>query len=110
MEREIIKVTEFDLIPLVNEDWKALDEYQSDSDEEILISGIWEDFDVISDELEYFDLEDQYYEELIIIKRKSDNKYFKFKSIFSEYHYKWSIENPTLIEVFPKQKTITVYE
>lgn len=66
-------------------------------------------FKFVQDEQVYFDSEKGYVDMEIVIKRLSDNKFFKGK------YYNWGLSNiawesSIFKEVFPKEKTITIYE
>lgn len=69
----------------------------------------------IKEEIVYSDLEKGYHDKEVVLKRKSDNKYFKFE--FSDSN-NFSLDESgsgndwPLVgkEVFPKQKTIITYE
>lgn len=68
----------------------------------------WDDFEFISEEVTYYDLEKGYEDTDTVIKRISDGKYFKGSWMHSYYlddEYPDEFE-----EVFPKEKTITIYE
>jgi hypothetical protein len=113
MEREIIKATEFDIGPLCYDYyWEGVEtetyhEY-FDEDGEPIKHHFSYDFKYITDELIYYDLEKGYEEIETIVKRLSDDKYFKinwFKSYYNENKY-----DNELIEVFPEEKTITIYK
>lgn len=119
MKREILDLTEYDLIPLIDEYWQENDDYIELDDEGdylqdefgyyIYKSGEWDNFNLIETTLNYYDLEDSYAIENHVIQRISDGKYFKF---YSKYYYADQITIPKqeIVEVFPKEKTITVYE
>lgn len=73
------------------------------------------DYNWIEEKVIYSDLEKGCEDKEIILQRKSDNKYFNFKVTTSP---NFSLEEPGLCnsdpligyEVFPKTKSITVYE
>lgn len=106
--REVIKLTESEIAAILN--WNAVednDEYWSD-EEETIISGIWDNFKTIEETTSIVSLEDGYVDMVVIVQRINDGKYFKgcytvFDSDITEY-------DDLLIEVFPKEKTITIYE
>ncbi len=92
MEREKIE--------LLNKDFKDIIYEDSESEE----------FEIVHEEITYTDLGKSYENKDVILKRASDNKYFKFSARFSSdgfYSYSKSIIGK---EVFPVKKTITVYE
>jgi len=69
-----------------------------------------EEFENVKEEIIYIDLEKGYEDRKIILRRISDNKYFKFSATFSSdgfYNYSESIIGK---EVFPISKTIITYE
>ena len=112
MEREILNLKEYDLIPLIDDYWDERGEYW-DEDEEgesyLNVPGECNNYELIETILDYYDLEDGYEVNNHIIKRLSDGKYFKF---YSKYVYSEQIviPNQEIKEVFPKEKTIIVYE
>ena len=111
MEREILNLKEYDLIPLIDDYWDERDEYwdeDEDGESYLNVPGEWNNYELIETILDYFDLEDGYEISNHIIKR-SDGKYFKF---YSKYVYSEQIviPNQEIEEVFPKEKTIIVYE
>ena len=112
MEREILNLKEYDLIPLIDDYWNERDEYwteDEDGESCLDVSGEWNNYGLIETILDYYDLEDGYEVNNHIIKRLSDSKYFKF---YSKYVYSEQIviPNQEIKEVFPKEKTIIVYE
>lgn len=113
MEREILNLKEYDLIPLIDEYWEERDDYyihNEETDDYIQVeNGEWNNFELINSELDYYNLEDSYDILNHVIKRLSDNKYFKFYS--KQSHQEWLIiPNQEIYEVFPVEKTIIVYE
>lgn len=112
MEREILNLEEYDLIPLIDNYWDERNEYwvEDEYGESCLdVSGEWNNYRLIETILDYFDLEDGYEVNNHIIKRLSDSKYFKFRSKYV-YCEQIVIPNQEIKEVFPKEKTIIVYE
>ena len=119
MKREILDLTEYDLIPLIDDYWQENDDYieldnegdylQDEFGYYIYKSGEWGNFELVETILDFYDLEDSYEINNHIIKRLCDNKYFKF---YSKYIYceQIVIPNQKIKEVFPKEKTIVVYE
>ena len=103
MKREILNLKEYDLIPLIDEYWKEIDDYIE------IENGEWDNFELINSELDYYNLEDSYDIINHVIKRLSDGKYFKF---YSKYNYQeyTTIPNQEIYEVFPKKVEITIYE
>ena len=120
MKREILNLKEYDLIPLIDEYWDEREEYwEVDENEDpnenengnyIIKSGEWNNFKLITSDLDYYDLEDGYEVIINIIQRISDGKYFSFKHTWSPYNSYNIRFNSKVIEVFPKEKIITVYE
>ena len=113
MERETLNLTEYDLIPLIDEYWKERDDYyihNEETDDYIQVeNGEWNNFELVNFELDYYNLEDSYDITNYIIKRLCDGKYFKFYAKYS--HQEWIIiPNQKISEVFPVEKTVTVYE
>ena len=111
MEREILNLEEYDLIPLIDDYLNERDEYWSENEDGDLVLDISTqcNYELIETILDYYDLEDGYEVNNHIIKRLSDSKYFKF---YSKYVYSEQIviPNQEIKEVFPKEKTIIVYE
>ena len=111
MEREILNLEEYDLIPLIDDYWNERDEYWAEDEDGDLVLDISTqcNYELIETILNYYDLEDEYEVNNHIIKRLSDSKYFKF---YSKYVYSEQIviPNQEIKEVFPKEKTIIVYE
>jgi len=112
MERERIKVSGFEIGPLINEYYfdncseEIYNEYFDLNGNQIK-NHFSDDFAIISDKI-YVDLEKGYTTNLSVFKRISDNKYFEAKYNYSPYT---GFDYPGFItEVFPKQGTITVYE
>ena len=107
-EREIIKLSEIEVRPILNQ-W-AFERYEEDylNDKGIEIEGIWDDFERIDDSVHDYDLENGYIVFKVIVQRKSDGKYFKgFYTDYVDYIEKYET---TLTEVFPIEKTIIAYE
>ena len=112
MEREILNLEEYDLIPLIDDYWNERDEYWAEDEDGgscLDVSGEWNNYELIETILDYFDLEDGYEVNTHIIKRLSDSKYFRFHSKYV-YCEQIVIPNQEIKEVFPKEKTIVVYE
>ena len=113
MEREVLNLKEYDLIPLIDDYWNERDDYyihNEETDDYIQVeNGEWNNFELVDSNLDYYDLEDSYDITNYIIKRLFDGKYFKFYAKYS--HQEWIIiPNQEIKEVFPKEKTIIVYE
>ena len=110
MEREVLNLKEYDLIPLIDDYWDERNEYWAEDEDGDLVLDISTqcNYELIETILDYYDLEDGYEVNNHIIKR-SDGKYFKF---YSKYVYceQIVIPNQEIKEVFPKEKTIIVYE
>lgn len=104
MEREILNLEEYDLIPLIDDYWNERDEYWDEGDD-----GEWNNYELIETILDYYNLEDGYDVNNHIIKRLSDSKYFRFHSKYV-YCEQIVIPKQEIKEVFPKEKTIIVYE
>ena len=108
IEREILNLKEYDLIPLIDDYWNERDEYW-DGESCLDVPGEWNNYEPIETILDYYHLEDGYEVNNHIIKRLSDSIYFKFYSKFV-YSEQIVIPNQEIKEVFPKEKTIIVYE
>ena len=119
-ERKIIKLTEYEMGPILcdyalehedYEDCYVYDEYEQDSvpnPEKQVLWDLWGDFAIMSEEVDFYDLEKAYEKMSTVVIRISDGRYFRGKWVRSNY---CDNDYPTeLEEVFPKEKTITVYE
>jgi hypothetical protein len=102
MNRETIELSEHIVRSLIDENYDEDDGYIEEED-----LG----FKFIDESVEYTDLEKSYETKSVILKRESDNKYFKFNYIDSIYRYLFEDEifPLKLKEVFPKQITTTIY-
>ena len=115
MEREIIKITPYLSGPLVydyaleDEDYEnCYDENGNPVDSEDW--KFWNDFEWISEKITYIDFEKAYSDKRTIVKRLSTNQYFECEWCDCPYCYSGRDYPTELIEVFPKEKTIVVYE
>lgn len=106
MEREIINLSEYEIVPILNE-YGIEDREYWDEEKDTIKSGVWDNFELIDSEIGYVDLEKGYEEIRVIVRRISDNKFFKGFYIYSPYFTEY---DTTLIEVYPKTTTITIYE
>jgi hypothetical protein len=76
----------------------------------LLVNGI-KKYSVVEDEITSADEEDGGGEHEVIIKRTSDNKYFKVTYSNWDLNYNFARDFPEhLTEVFPEKVTITVYK
>jgi hypothetical protein len=109
MNREIIKCTYEEVRAIL--DWDDAQDYDAYYDEYTgdAIEGIWNDFDYVETDDSNFSLYESYIERVVIVKRKSDGKYFKGDYCVN-YNNCNDYDNLILTEVFPIEKTITVYE
>lgn len=110
MNREIIELTEFEIAPILCEWAVENEEYEEffDEDGNIIGNPLWNEFEIIDVIVDDYDIEKGYEDKSTIVRRKSDEKYFVGHWVYSPY-----VENEyetTLTEVFPKEKTIIVYE
>lgn len=108
IEREIIKFTEFEIAPILCEyapEQKEYEDYYNNG--EIIGNPVWADFEIVEEESDYVDLEKCYEDKCVIVRRISDNKYFKgsYRCWMDENDY----HDTTLEEVFPIQVTKTEY-
>lgn len=107
MKKEIIKLNMQEVAAILNWDnvcdWDEF--YDEDGDE---ISGIWNDFEIIEENTNYFSLDDSYENVSVIVKRFSDGKFFK--GTYTCYYDFTEYDDLELIEVIPVEKTIIVYE
>ena len=112
-EREIIKLSEHESAPLV--DYSILDDdgdytkYFDDNGDRVNseLWNLWDNFEKITENINYYNLEDSFVEMITIIKRISDGKYFEANWI--KYCYE-CIYPTELVEVFPKEVTTIIYE
>lgn len=79
-----------------------------DSTVESLLSGENSEFLYIDCKVTYYDLEKGYEDRSVIVKRLSDNKFFKFE-YSCNYYYSYDY-GTTLTEVFSTQIIKTIYE
>lgn len=112
MEREIIELTEFDIAPILYEYAVENEGYQKyfDEDGDIIGDPIWNQFEFIEEKATYYDLEKCYERKETIVRRISDGKFFRGSWIDSPHAWNGNSYNTRLTEVFPVQRTITVYE
>ena len=116
MEREIIKLSQELTAPILCPDILEEDDY--DKYFKIDFSGepdlnkeewnVWNNFEIVSDEVIRYDLEKAYEVIETVVKRISDGRYFK--GIWTRSYYGNDSYPAELMQVFPKEKTITVYE
>lgn len=118
MEREIVKISDYEIGPILDPDVLDEDEYADlflptitgyrRNPEKNEFWDFWDNFEVESEEVFYRDFSKAYEEVDTVVQRLSDKKYFKGRWSRCEYR---SNEYPAeLIEVFPKDITITIYE
>lgn len=104
MERDKVELSEHYLRSLLDEEYEGYIE-----NEEF-------DYEYIQDKISDYDLDKSYEDHTVIIKRKSDDKYFSFDYSSSYYHdlfsdgMGWTGFPAIAYEVFPKQITKTIYE
>lgn len=67
-------------------------------------------FKFIEESIEYYDLDKSYEETRVIVQRKSDKKYFETIYTYYPNCINGNEYSNLLTEVFPKEKTIIVYE
>ena len=108
MKKEIIELTKFEIAPILDEWYLENNEEYYTEDGLDFIKGIWDDFEIIDTDTEYYSLEDEYAEIRVIVKRKSDDKYFE--GFYTYFQWNQNEYNLKLTEVLPKEKTIIVYE
>ena len=116
MEREIIKLPRELIAPILCPDIFEEEEYDKyfkiDSDKDPDLSkeewNIWNNFTIVEQNVIYSEPGSSYEIFDTIVKRLSDNTYFVGRwSINTRSVTEFSSE---LMQVFPKEKTITVYE
>ena len=107
LEREHIVLENRDIHALINDYFFEEEEYEEDFDENLEIIGdpVWNQYKIVSDEIDYTDLSKGYEERTFVIQRKSDDKYFAGSYIHSPYAGN-DYTNDYLYEVFPVEKTI----
>lgn len=113
LDREVIEINEIDIAPILDECGKESweDDYYLEYFDEKgnkIKDHISDDFKIIQEEIVDFDLEKGYKDIEVIVRRKSDNKYFK--GSYTSSPYIGRDYDPDLFEVFPEAKTITVYK
>jgi len=107
----MIELSEWEIAPLLFEyatEDNDYDECFDGADKTDKYLPLWDEFEQVHEETTYWDLEKAYNEITVILKRISDNKYFKGN--YTLYYYDCNIYDTTLLEVFPREKTIIVYE
>jgi hypothetical protein len=78
-------------------------------DEKFVYPTDWQNCNIVYERQLYYDSNEGFLTTEVIVQRKSDNKFFKFS--YTEYPGKGTnVIKQKAKEVFPKQKTITVYE
>lgn len=108
MEPEILKFTEFEVAPILDEyayESGAYDHLLGD-DGELIKEQVWSDFLFIEDNIIYVELEKGYITYEVVVQRVSDGKFFKGyydDGLWKNYY------TPVLTEVFPSTISITVY-
>lgn len=105
MERETIKIDWFDL-GIIIQDFEAddiIEDYDETPNEELI-----KDFQLIHSETSTYNLNDQDEWVNIVLFKKSTSQYFK--GIIQYIYCDETIYPDYLKEVFPVDKTITVYE
>ena len=107
-KREILTLTEIEIAAILNWDEVCDNEEYFDENND-LVDGIWNDFETVEENDEYYSLEDSYTDLTIIVRRISDGKFFSGQ-ITRTYCDDTTYEDLTLKEVFPKEKSIIVYE
>ena len=109
-EREKIELTEFEIAPILYEYACEDDEYSEfyDEDGEIIGNPIWNQFEIVEDNMIDYDLDKCYEFMEVIVQRKSDKKYFKGEYVQSSY--RGNEYEAVLIEVFPRIIEKVIYE
>ena len=114
MEREIIKLPRELIAPILYPDIFEEEEYDKyfkiDADPDLSKEewNIWNNFTIVEQNVIYSEPGGPYEIFDIVVKRLSDNTYFVGRwSINTRLVTEFSTE---LMQVFPKEKTITVYE
>lgn len=114
MEKEIIKLSQELIAPILCPDVFEEDEYNKyfkiDEDPDLSKEewNIWNNFEIVFEEITEYDLEKSYEVIETVVKRISDGRYFK--GIWTRSYYGNDSYPAELMQVFPKEKTITVYE
>ncbi len=102
--REVIKIEKEKLKVIIYDDTYEMKKMG------ILVNGVRE-YSVVEDKITSADAEDGGATHEAIIKRTSDNKYFKLEYTDWDMDYNFESDFPEkLTEVFPKQVTITIFE
>lgn len=110
VEREVIKLSEFEIAPILCDYASEDEDYEEYYDEngDIIGNPIWNQFVEVERELINYNLEKSYEVFEVTVQRKSDSKFFK--SSYTESYYRENNYGTTLIEVFPKTITKVIYE
>lgn len=105
MKREVLELNKYTLACIM--EWGQ----EEDAGENQALES--KDFELIEDTILSSDPDDGGYDAEAIIRRISDNKFFKLK--YQEWDFNWEYGHfddyePELIEVFPKNITKIVYD
>lgn len=73
-----------------------------------LIPGVWDDFKVIEDKLDYYDLEDATANIGVYVQQISTGRYFKGR--LTRVYADDTRYDLCLIQVFPEEELVTVYK
>lgn len=111
MKREIIELSDYEIAPILYEDALLEKEYDSIFDENTgdLIKNdyIFQNFENIRSKIIEADIDFEYIEIEVIVKRVLDGKFFKgYYTITKKYGNSY---HNFLTEVFPQEKNIIIY-
>ena len=112
LDREVIEINEIDIAPILSEYGKESWEYEYyseyfDKDGNQIKDHISDDFEIVQQETIDSDLEKGYEDVVVVVRRRSDGKYFE--GSYTHSPYRGTEYDANLIEVFPETKTITIY-
>jgi len=107
MVRKIASFTEYEIRPFYSDIEDLGDDYYDENLDKPK-AGIWNDFERISQTIASVDLEDTFIQYLVIFKQISTGEYYLGK--WTDYYNDEPYYNHVLTQVFPVEKTITVYE
>lgn len=106
-KREVLEFNKFDYAPIVYEYALEDRDYWDEDLDKPIEDGVWNDFEHIDTIFNYADLEKAYESRTAIVKRISDGKFFKGDYTYSYDYMDYSLK---LVEVFPKEIIVTIYE
>lgn len=103
MERERIELIEYEIAPILSEYALENSEYEELFDPDTgdqKEPQVWDDFEHVDEWIDYTDLERGYEVKTVIVRRKSDGKYFRGDFMYSP-HRGEMFHDSILVEAFP---------